>query len=205
MCNVFDDRLRTAKDTLLRPFVRSALGARLSPSAVTVAGLLVGLGAAGAAAGAYWTAATVLWLVNRLLDGLDGALARATGRRTDSGGYIDIVSDFVVYAAVPIGIALGVTNTLAWASVAVYLGACYVNAVSWMYLSAVLEKRGAAGGGATSVVMPRGIVEGFETILAYVAALLFPVYSPLVFFGLAALVLLTAIRRVAWWLRRERQ
>lgn len=199
---MFDDRLRTAKDTLLRPFVRSALVARLSPSTVTVAGLLVGLGAAGAAAGAYWIIATVLWLVNRLLDGLDGALARATDRRTDSGGYVDIVADFVVYAAVPIGIAVGLAGALAWASVAVYLGACYVNAASWMYLSAVIEKRGAAGGAATSVVMPRGIVEGFETILAYVVALLFPYYSPHVFFGLGALVLLTAVRRVVWWLRR---
>ena len=39
-------------------------------------------------------------LLNRMCDGLDGAVARL-GQRTDFGGYLDIVCDFIFYAFVP--------------------------------------------------------------------------------------------------------
>ena len=50
-------------------------------------------------------AALLLFILNRLFDGLDGAVARAT-RRTDRGGFLDIVFDFAVYGAVPLAFAL---------------------------------------------------------------------------------------------------
>ncbi len=54
-------------------------------------------GAALAGAGAL--------LLSRLADGLDGAVARATAR-TDYGGYLDIVCDFLFYGAVPLAFVL---------------------------------------------------------------------------------------------------
>ena len=57
------------------------------------------LAAAGIVVQAYWVALALI-LVNRLADGLDGAVARH-GRLTDLGGYVDIVADFLVYAVVP--------------------------------------------------------------------------------------------------------
>ncbi|MFX6950021.1 CDP-alcohol phosphatidyltransferase family protein, partial [Acinetobacter baumannii] len=74
--------------------VRQGVGA----DQVTVAGLILGLAAAAAAAKAAFGAALVLILVNRLCDGLDGAIARARGR-TDAGGFLDITADFVFYGA----------------------------------------------------------------------------------------------------------
>ena len=44
-------------------------------------------------------------LLNRLADGLDGAIARATSL-SDRGGYLDIVLDFLFYGAIPLGFAL---------------------------------------------------------------------------------------------------
>lgn len=198
---MFDDRLRSIKDIPLRPLVRLAAGARVSPTAVTVVGLIAGLAAAVTAAASHWTPATVLWIVNRLLDGLDGALARATGSGSDAGGYMDILADFVVYAAIPLGIAAGASQAAVWPAAAVLLATCYVNAASWMYLAAILEKRGRYESRRTAVAMPRGFVEGAETIVAYTIALLLPRYAAIVFWLLAVLVLLTATRRAAWWLR----
>ena len=44
-------------------------------------------------------------LLNRALDGLDGALARLS-RVTDRGAFLDIGLDFVFYAAIPLAFAV---------------------------------------------------------------------------------------------------
>ena len=49
--------------------------------------------------------AVTLLLLNRLLDGLDGAVARAAGG-TDLGGFLDITMDFLIYSAIPFAFAL---------------------------------------------------------------------------------------------------
>lgn len=40
----------------------------------------------------------IFFLLTRLLDGIDGAYARATNQCTEFGGYLDIVVDFTVCA-----------------------------------------------------------------------------------------------------------
>ncbi|MGO2355405.1 MAG: CDP-alcohol phosphatidyltransferase family protein [Marinomonas foliarum] len=49
--------------------------------------------------------ALVLVVINRVMDGLDGAVARIQGP-TDLGGYLDITLDFIFYSAVVFGFAL---------------------------------------------------------------------------------------------------
>jgi phosphatidylglycerophosphate synthase len=71
---------------------------------ITVAGLVIGLLAAGAAALGLYALALVGLVLNRLADGLDGAVARLT-EPTDRGAYLDIALDFVFYAAFPLGFA----------------------------------------------------------------------------------------------------
>ena len=206
---MFDELLRALKDRLLAPVARR-LGRRVSPTAVTAVGLGVGLAAALLAARGAYRWALAAWLANRVLDGLDGAIARVTGRQGELGGYLDIVADFLVYAALPIGLVVArPTVPLALAALAL-LASYYVNAASWMYLAALLERRGAgaaARGERTSVTMPPGLIAGTETIAFYALCLLAaPRGLVPLFGGFAALVLLTAAQRVAWaWrtLRRE--
>ena len=136
-----------------------------------------------------------LWLLGRVLDGLDGAIARESGSQSDYGGYLDIVLDIVVYAAVPLALAFGQGSPNAVAAAAVLMGAFYINVGSWMYLSALLEKRLAAGINPTSVVMPAGLVEGSETVAFYTLFLLIPGLLIEFFLVMAALTLLTALVR----------
>ncbi len=197
---MFDGPLRALKDRWLEPVAR-ALGPRCPPTVVTVLGLAVGLAAAAAAARALWGAALVLWLVNRLLDGLDGTLARLHATQSDLGGYLDLVLDFLVYALVPAGIAWGAGAPRPWSALSALLGACYVNAASWMVLSAILERqaRGAAARGERTVVtMPAGLIGGFETIVLYALMLAWPAGAADIMLVMAALVLATALQRVAW-------
>lgn len=148
---------------------------RINPQAITVASVVFGLSAAVAAAGAMFWSAVALFLVGRLMDGLDGEVARGRGVASDAGGYADIVADTVVYAAVPIGAAIGSSIGHIWPVTAMLLASFYLNTITWSYLSALIEKRRPDGErGPTSVAMPPGLVEGFETIIFFTVVLALP-------------------------------
>ncbi len=200
---MLDHKLRVYKDQMLRP-----LACRLrsiSPNIITLVALVVGVAAAGAAATHWYSLALGLWLANRVLDGLDGIVARGWGRQNDFGGYLDIVADFVVYAGLPIGLYWG-DPSAANALMTILLLACfYVNAVSWLYLSAILEKRSLGAnirGEFTTVTMPAGLVGGTETIIFYCAFLLWPEYLPWLFGVMAGMVVVGVGQRL-WWAHRN--
>ena len=138
-------------------------------------------------------------MINRVLDGLDGIVAREHGKQSDFGGYLDLLLDFVVYLAVPIGIAAAQPALpILWATVAL-LSAFVLNLLSWSVLSAILERRAAAAADRlTTVAMPGGLIEGAETIFFYTLFLLLPAYATVLFAIMAGLVLVTAAQRVLW-------
>ncbi len=200
---MFDHLLRGLKDQLLAPLARLLRG--VSPNLISVIALLLGLAAAVAASRAQWGLGLALWLANRVTDGLDGTVARVAGTQTDFGGYLDILLDFVVYAAIPVGFAFQSADrsVLLWA--AALEGAFFVNACSWMYLSAVLEKRasGAASTGElTTVTMPPALVAGFETVVFFSLFYLMPTRLPLLFGAMAGLVGINIVQRLIWASRR---
>ncbi len=199
---MFDATLRQAKDRVGTPLALR-LGA-VSPNAVSVGGFVVGLIAAWQASQGNGVAAVILWLFSRILDGLDGLIARLHGKQSDFGGYLDIVLDFVVYSAVPIGLTLNAPTLERLTALAVMLSSFYVNAASWMMLAAILEKRGRVQGGLTTVTMPPGLVGALETIAAYTAFLLWPEQTVWLFGVFAALVGVTIVQRLVWAWRHLR-
>lgn len=200
---MIDKILRVHKEAVLTPLVRGPFQ-HMHPTHVTLLAALCGIAAAGAAWQSAWALALGLWVLNRVLDGLDGTLARVNGTHSDLGGYLDIMLDHVVYVALPLGLALAADSAAAFLALALLLASFYINAASWMYLSALLEKRHAGASAqaeVTAISMPGGLIEGAETILFYTLFLLFPgALIPL--FGLmAVLVLFTAGQRVVWAIR----
>ncbi|MGA9277676.1 CDP-alcohol phosphatidyltransferase family protein, partial [Ilumatobacter sp.] len=139
--------------------------------------------------------------------GLDGSVARAGGRATDVGGLIDFVFDTVAYAAIPLGLAFGIDERATWIATAVLLASFYVNSVSLGYVAALLEKRdlvASAEGRPTSATLPRGLVEGTETIIVFTLALAIPDAATTIWWIMAAAVLVTAFERVRWAARTLR-
>ena len=178
-----------------------ALAARgVAADALTFAGLACGLGAAMAIALGADALALGALALTRLLDGLDGAVARAS-TRTDRGGFLDIVLDFTTYGAVPLAFALRdpAANALA---AAVLLFAFYVNGASFLAFAAVAAKRGLETSvrGVKSIYFTVGLAEGTETVLAFGAMILWPQHFPLIALAFAGLTLMGAIARVtlAW-------
>jgi phosphatidylglycerophosphate synthase len=197
---MIDRALRPPVERALAPIARLAPPA-VHPTAITVAAVAPGLGAAVAAGLGAAPLAVALWLLNRLLDGLDGTLARVRGAQSDAGGYADILLDVAVYAAIPLGIAAGQGTRGAWSAAATLLASFYLNAISWAYLSALLERRGAgarAGGELTAVTMPPGLVEGAETLVVFALALAVPGWSVAAMWVMAGGVVAGVVLRGVW-------
>ena len=97
-------------DSRLHPRLKPVLNAiagvldrpGISPDGLTLFGFAIGVLALPFLALGWYGAALVAIVLNRLLDGLDGALARRRGL-TDAGGFLDISLDFLFYALVPFG------------------------------------------------------------------------------------------------------
>jgi phosphatidylglycerophosphate synthase len=195
---MFDRYLRRLAEAWLAPIAR-AIGPGLAPEAVTWAAFAAGLGSAGAALAGEMAIGLALWILNRLLDGLDGALARLHGRTSPFGAYLDIVLDFAVYAAIPLAMTARAAAPLAFSGM-LLASSFFVNAASWMYLAAILEQRregAVARGESTTITMPPGLIAGFETIVFYAAFFVAPAYQRELFQTMAALVLVNvAIRLV---------
>ncbi|MCP4424233.1 MAG: CDP-alcohol phosphatidyltransferase family protein [Chloroflexi bacterium] len=195
--------MREVKDTAFRPLVWRLRG--MPPLLFTLIGLLFGLGTAVAAGYQLYALAFAGWFLNRSFDALDGGVARQTNRQSDLGGYLDILLDYMVYAAVPIGLVLGRPSPFGYVMLAFLLGSFYINAASWMYLAALLEKRAqgtGASGEETSITMPAGLIGGTETIIFYGAFILFAPWVPWLFALMAALVVVTIIQRLLWAVKR---
>lgn len=71
----------------------------ISADKVTVVGFVLGMLAVPAILTGQFMLAMSLILLNRIADGLDGAIARETVT-TDAGGFLDITLDFIFYSAI---------------------------------------------------------------------------------------------------------
>jgi phosphatidylglycerophosphate synthase len=191
---MFDARLRPLIDPPLNALGRWLARWGIGANTVTLAGLIPALGAAVAISHEQYLVGLALILVNRLLDGLDGAVARANGL-TDLGGYLDTLADYVLYVAVPIAFGLAnAANTLA----ALLLVASFtLTCASFLVFAAIAAKRGeeTSAHGAKSIFYSTGLAEGGETIAAFAAMCLWPAQFPAIAIGFAMLCLLTVIQR----------
>lgn len=194
---MFDARLRKLIDPpidrLCRPLTRLGVSANLA----TMLGFAIGLAAMAAIARQAYGLGLGLLLLNRLLDGLDGALARHAGI-SDLGGFLDIVADFIVYAGVPFAFALA--DPTANALPAAFLIFSFVGTGSSFLAYAIMAaKRGITTElrGKKSLYYLGGLTEGTETIVAFVVACLWPAAFPLIAWMFGALCWLTTATRVA--------
>jgi phosphatidylglycerophosphate synthase len=200
---MIDRRLRVAKDLVVGP-VAARMAGRVHPMLLTLFAFLAGVGGGVAAGFGLRRTAVAVWLIGRVFDGLDGAVARRSGRHSDLGGYLDMLGDTIGYTAVPIGIAVSQDDTIVWIACAVLLASFYVNTVSWTFLAAIAEKRGSGAieqGERTTIHMPAGLIEGAETIVLFTLMLAVPGGAAELFLAMAALVAVTIGQRVAWAVR----
>jgi len=191
---MLDARLRPLIDPPLNRLGQALAARGLSANAVTLLGMAVGVGAGAAIASGAFGLALVLVLVNRVLDGLDGAIARAS-RQSDFGGYLDIVADYVFYVVVPLGFGFAAPANLPFALALV--GSFTLTGISFLAFAVIAAKRGVetSAHGRKSFFYSTGLAEGAETIAAFVLMCLMPGHFPAIAAGFAVLCLATVIQR----------
>lgn len=110
---MLDRHLHPRIKPLLHQCVRVLDKPGITPDGLTLVGFAIGVLALPFLALGWYLAALVVILLNRLLDGLDGALARRR-ELTDAGGFLDISLDFLFYALVPFGLFLLHRSKMRW-------------------------------------------------------------------------------------------
>lgn len=199
---MFDSTLRPLIDPPLRWVSERLYRTGISPNQITIAGLVVGLLAVPALyLGAYGWALFFI-LINRLMDGLDGALARTWTARgqTNSpfGGFLDISADFIFYGAIPLGFALidPAANALA---ASFLLSAFLATGTSFLAFAVLAEQHGftTEARGKKSFYYLGGLAEGTETIVVFILASLVPGWFALIALIYGLICWLTVLIRFA--------
>ena len=192
---MLDARLRPLIDPPLARLAALLVARGVGADQVTMAAFAAGMAAALAIALGAPLVGLALILAGRLGDGLDGAVARLT-RKTDRGGYLDIVLDFVFYAAVPLAFAVAdPANALA---AAFLLASFLANGSAFLAFAVMAEKRGlhTAAQGDKSLFYAMGLVEGTETIALFCLFCLAPWRFPWLATAMAVACLVSATARI---------
>ena len=199
---MFDRRAQALLHPVLNTTARGLVRAGISADALTWLGFAIGIAAALAIAWQAFVVGLVLLLVSRLLDGLDGSVARLT-QPTDAGGFLDIALDFLFYAAIPLGFAVADPTNNALPA-AVLLASFIGTGSSFLAFAALAEKRGL-----TDTALPGksfyflgGLTEATETITVFAAMCLWPEHFAVLAYGFAALCAITTAMRVGLGYRR---
>lgn len=194
---MFDARLRKLIDPPLNRIASLVVHSGVGANAITLAGAALVIPLFYALLAQNWLLALALLLANRVLDGLDGAVARLRGP-TAWGGYLDSLCDYLFYIAVPLGFAFAApANELS----ALILTASFIlTAVSFLALAAIMAGRD-LGHGVKAFTYSSGLMEGGETIAFFVAMCLFPALFPQLALLFAALCGVTVLQRL-WQARR---
>jgi len=201
---LIDGPLARAAQAIDRPWV--------TPDRLTVAGLALGLGSAVAAGLTLWWPALALWLVSRVLDGLDGSLARrrravsaqgdadpgSGAAPSEAGGFLDIVCDFVVYGATVFGVAVGASAAFdaPWWPFALVLLTYYVNGTAFLAFSSIAERTGRRIDDGRSFSFLGRVAEGTETIVVHSVWLVVPFLAWQIAVVWAIFVAASAVQRI---------
>ena len=193
---MLDRYIRPIIDPPLNKMGRVLAKTGITANTVTLAGLALGLGAAWCILAEQFGVAILLILASRLADGLDGAVARASGV-TDFGGYLDIVCDYVFYGAIPLAFVI-LDPAAHGAAGAFLLLSFYVNGGSFLGFSILAEKKQmrSTTHGVKSLYFTGGLLEGTETILFFLILCLLPAWFAPLAIAFGVLCLMTAAARI---------
>lgn len=213
---MFDIALRPLKDQVFDP-ICTAVPKSISPAQLTFAAFICGVLSCVAVANGSPMLAVSMWILNRCLDCLDGAIARQRGMTSDLGGFLDLLGDFIIYSAIPIcctwSLQLPADYGLLqrrWLAVAVVESTFHVNNFVLFFIAALTEKQKVTAmeskdersskrkNELTTLSMKPALVEGAESGLIFTFMLAFPKTTEILCWLLAAGVVMGTSQRVIW-------
>ncbi|MPW35068.1 CDP-alcohol phosphatidyltransferase family protein [Vibrio sp. B1Z05] len=163
---------------------------------ITVFGFVLGCLALPMLALEQYKIALLFIVLNRICDGLDGALARIQGI-TDAGGFLDISLDFLFYSLVPFGFVLANSDINGIAG-AFLIFSFIGTGSSFLAFAVMAGKRGIDNPvyKHKSLYYMSGLTEGTETIACFIVMCLFPEYFAELAFVFGSLCWFTTATRI---------
>jgi len=193
---MLDRKILDKTHGLLIRLAKSLLARRITANQVTITGFIVGMLAMPLIVFDFTTLALACIILNRLLDGVDGTLARLS-TPSDRGGFLDIVLDFIFYSSIPLAFALADPQANALAA-AILIYAFIGTGCSFLAFAIIAAKRQMA-----STEFPDksfyylgGLTEATETIILFAIMCLFPAYFSVLAYGFAILCGMTTVLRI---------
>ena len=174
---MLDKFITTLIKPVLTPCVKQLHKKGVSADQLTLIGFLIGLLAVPLIIFEYWYGALIVICINRIFDGLDGALARYAQSSSSAGGYLDITLDFLFYALIPFAFILSSPeqNALAGSLLLVtFIG----TGSSFLAFAIAAEKfkLDKPQFKYKSFYYLNGLTEGTETIALFIAFCIWPQY-----------------------------
>lgn len=183
----------------------------LSPNALTVIGFLIAIVAAVAAAAQAWLLAGLLVVFGGAFDLFDGALARATGKASKLGAFLDSTFDRWGEGVIYVGIVWGALDMGLWRPV-ILAAAAMASAFMVSYTRAKAESLGfTPGTGMANVgLAPRevriailtiglvaaGLLPGFPTDTSTPGAMAYPLSALALEAALGLIVVLATVTTI---------
>ena len=183
---------------VLRPVIYTLDKAGATADRLTVIGFVIGLLAVPLIITEHFSAALVCIVLNRVIDGLDGELARYQQRSSSAGGYLDIALDFLFYASIPL--AFGLANPALWAVPSMVLLVSFIGTGSSFLAFAIAAEKFQISRPQfenKSFYYMQGLTEGTETIAFFIAFCLWPQWFAELAYIFAGACSITIVTRIA--------
>jgi len=139
--------------------------------------------------------ALLFFILNRIFDGVDGTLARLS-EPTDLGGFYDIISDFFIYALLPLGFILFDKNNFLSMSFLLtsFIGTCSTFlTTAWIFEKKKIQIEKLSK---KSFYYSEGLIEGTETIFLFILMFIFYEVATFIAWIFGVLCFITALIRV---------
>lgn len=191
---MLDRYIRRLIDPPLKAMARILVKWNITANTLTGIGFIFSLAVFTALAFQLYTFAVAFIILSRVMDGLDGPVARQS-HATDIGGFFDIVSDFIFYSGTVFFFAVGRPDA---ALPAAFLIFSFVGTGSSFLTYAIFAaKRGMETDdqGEKSFFYLSGITEGTESIFVLVLICLIPAYFPWIAYSFGILCWVTTFGR----------
>ncbi len=194
---MIDGYARDLLPSLTRGLITCYRRIGVTPNQLTVLGFALAVLAAWLVSEGHALSAIAVWWLGRLIDGTDGILARATGKVSDFGGYLDITLDMAAYSLMVLGFHLWQPQFVVLWMVTLIL---YILAITSALSLGALERARGLDGDNRSLKLAAGLAEGGETGISYTLMLLLPQYIKVLLPLWIAVLLFTFVARtgLAW-------
>ena len=170
------------------------------PDHITFVGFIFGILMCACIYLQFFKIALVFLILNRISDGVDGAMARLTSP-SPRGGYLDIVADFIIYAGFVLSYGLSSPDKLIVSALLLFsfigTGTTFLARAAIQHqIHQYSHSNNQENEINKSFHYASGLIEGTETIIFMILCLIFPSYFNFIGLAFFILCIITIVSRI---------